>query len=161
MAKVMLSLHVLASVIFIGPITVAASLFPRYARQGLAEGADSGAVGVSRLLHRISRGYAVFGLSVPLFGIATAVGLGVLGQTWLVVAIVLTAAAGVLLAVAILPTQQLLLERLIGEPTDGCPDGPETPTALSRLRMLTGVFALAWAVVVVLMVFRPGSTTGV
>jgi hypothetical protein len=31
----------------------------------------------------------------------------------------------------------------------------------SRLAMSTGVFALIWAVVVVLMIVRPGSTTGV
>lgn len=32
MAKVLLSLRVLAGIVFIGPVTVAVSLFPRYAR---------------------------------------------------------------------------------------------------------------------------------
>jgi hypothetical protein len=53
MTAVLLAVHVLAAIVFIGPVTVAASLFPRYARQG--------EVGVARVLHRISRVYAVLG----------------------------------------------------------------------------------------------------
>ncbi|MET7778683.1 hypothetical protein ABZU94_02495 [Streptomyces mirabilis] len=43
----------------------------------------------------------------------------------------------------------------------------QTPTAaealiarLPRLSMITGLFALTWLIVVVLMIVRPGSTTG-
>ncbi|MFB6505073.1 hypothetical protein [Streptomyces sp. NPDC056410] len=36
-----------------------------------------------------------------------------------------------------------------------------TRSAAARLAMVTGVFNLLWAVVVVLMIVRPGSTTGV
>jgi hypothetical protein len=39
--------------------------------------------------------------------------------------------------------------------------GDAAPAVPSRLGMATGVFALIWAVVVVLMIVRPGSTTGV
>ncbi len=31
---------------------------------------------------------------------------------------------------------------------------------MTRLHMVTGIFNLIWAVVVVLMIVRPGSTTG-
>lgn len=56
MSKLLLSAHVLAAIIFIGPVTVAVSLFPRYARQALGEAASSAASEpVARLLHRISR----------------------------------------------------------------------------------------------------------
>lgn len=48
-------------------------------------------------LHRISAGYGVASVAVPVFGVATAARLGVLGQTWLVVAMALTLAAAVLL----------------------------------------------------------------
>ena len=60
MTAVLLAVHVLAAIVFIGPVTVAASLFPRYARQG--------EVGVARVLHRIGRVYAVLGVAVPVFG---------------------------------------------------------------------------------------------
>ena len=144
MTAVLLAVHVLAAIVFIGPVTVAASLFPRYARQG--------EVGVARMLHRISRVYAVLGLAVPVFGIATAAQMGVLGDAWLLVSLALTLVAALLLAVEVLPGQTRVLAALTGD---------AAPVVPSRLAMSTGVFALIWAVVVVLMIVRPGSTTGV
>ncbi|WP_433325880.1 hypothetical protein [Spirillospora sp. CA-294931] len=136
MAKVFLSLHVLAAILMIGPIAVAASLFPRYARS-----ADGGAA----VLHRICRGYAFAGLVVPVFGLATGSALGVLGDPWLIASVILTALAAGVLGAVILPGQARLLE---------------TGDGAARLAMMTGVFNLLWAVVVVLMIVRPGSTTG-
>ena len=144
MTAVLLAVHVLAAIVFIGPVTVAASLFPRYARQG--------EVGVARALHRISRAYAVLGVAVPVFGIATAAQRGVLGDAWLLVSLALTLVAALLLAVEVLPGQTRALAALTGDAAAVVP---------SRLAMSTGVFALIWAVVVVLMIVRPGSTTGV
>jgi hypothetical protein len=144
MTAVLLAVHVLAAIVFIGPVTVAASLFPRYARQG--------EVGVARALHRISRAYAVLGVAVPVFGIATAAQMGVLGDAWLLVSLALTLVAALLLAVEVLPGQTRALAALTGDAAAVVP---------SRLAMSTGVFALIWAVVVVLMIVRPGSTTGV
>ncbi|GAA3668202.1 hypothetical protein GCM10022267_63430 [Lentzea roselyniae] len=68
MSKLFLSLHVLAAIIAIGPVTVAASMFPK------AVTGD----GNPELLHRICRVYALIGISVPVFGFATA---GVMGVT--------------------------------------------------------------------------------
>lgn len=148
----LLAVHVLGSIIFIGPVTVATSLFPRYARAALA-GEDDRARGVVELLHRISRGYAVLGVSVPVFGIAIGAALGVLLQPWVVVSMVLTAAAAALLTLVLLPGQASVVAAL---------DNGATPAPpLSRLGMAAGVFALTWAIVVVLMIARPGSTTGV
>ncbi|MEU4269257.1 hypothetical protein [Streptomyces sp. NPDC026092] len=147
MTKLLLSVHVLAAILVVGPITVAASLFPRYARQ------DSP---VAALLHRICRGYAVAGVAVPVFGLATALQLGVLTDAWLLTSLALTAIAAAVLALAILPGQRLLLN---GGEGDGDTTGASRSTA-SRLAMLTGVFNILWAVVVVLMIVRPGSTTG-
>ena len=151
MGKVLLSLHVLAAIVFIGPVTVAVSLFPRYARAP-----SDGATEVVRLLHRISRVYAVLGLSVPVLGIALAARLGVLGDAWVVASLVLTIAAALLLALVILPAQ----DRLLASPAEPGAVATRLATA-SRLSMASGVFSLLWAVVVVLMVVRPGSTTGV
>ncbi|MEY6563594.1 hypothetical protein AB8B12_01220, partial [Streptomyces sp. PGLac3x] len=83
MAKLFLSLHVLAAILTIGPITVAASMFPRLARTAPTPETPT-------LLHRICRSYAYVGAAVPILGIATGAALGVLSDAWLVVSIVLT-----------------------------------------------------------------------
>lgn len=155
MKILLLSVHVLTSIIFIGPVTVATSLFPRYAKAAL-NGGDR-ARGVLDLLHRISRGYSVLGLTVPVFGIATGAALGVLTQAWLIVSMALTAVAAGLLALVLLPGQDAVMRALDGEAADV----PAVAPVLGRLRMTAGIFALTWAVVVVLMIARPGSTTGV
>lgn len=156
MTKVLLSVHVLVAILAIGPIAVAASMFPRYARQ-LSEGEDEAgrAAGVAAVLHRICRGYALFGIAVPVFGFATAAGLGVLTDVWLVISIALTAVAAAVLAMAILPGQQRVMAS-----ADGSAAADAPPPPASRLAMLTGVFNLLWTVVVILMIVRPGSTTG-
>ncbi|XRQ15665.1 hypothetical protein ACN3XK_33725 [Actinomadura welshii] len=147
MAKFLLSVHVIAAIVAIGPITVAASMFPRYVKEG--GGLDGADAGTAALLHRICRGYALVGLAVPAFGFATAVRLGALTDAWLIASIVLTAIAAGILAAAILPAQQRLLK------------APGAGRAVSRLTALTGAFNLLWAIVVVLMIVRPGSTTSV
>ncbi|MGA5009210.1 hypothetical protein ACPCDX_29990 [Streptomyces koyangensis] len=150
MAKLFLSLHVLAAILAIGPITVAASMFPRLARTAPTPETPA-------LLHKICRSYAYVGAAVPVLGIATGAALGVLSDAWLVVSIVLTGvAAGVLVAV-ILPGQGELLEAGEGTVTVA---GEQRRAATRRLAMTTGVFNLLWTVVVVLMIVRPGSTTG-
>ena len=169
MGELLLSLHVLAAIVFVGPVTVAVSMFPRYARLALADATggpdgDPRAEPVVRLLHRISRVYAVLGLSVPVLGIALASRLGVLGDAWLLVSIALTLAAAALLATAVLPAQQRAVDLLDGVSVGPGPAGDAAvrwTAGAGRLGMTSGVFALLWAVVVVLMVVRPGSTTGI
>lgn len=146
MTKFLLAVHVLAAIVAVGPVTVAASMFPPAARRALAAPDDPGATGTLSLLHRICRMYAVVGVVVPAFGFATASEMGVLGSAWLVTSIALTAVAGVVLAALVLPAQSALVE------------GRGTNPA--RLAMFTGVFNLLWATVTVLMIVRPGSTTG-
>ncbi|MEV5968200.1 DUF2269 family protein [Kribbella sp. NPDC051952] len=155
MNKFLLSVHVLAAIIFIGPVTVAASMFPPLARRTLA--ADSPDPAALNLLHQITRVYAIGGLIVPVFGIAVGAGLGVLGDYWLIISMVLTALAAGVLAFAVLPAQARVLAA-----ADATPDVRAGLLPQAKvLSMTTGIFALLWAVVVVLMVVRPGSTTGV
>ncbi|WP_344629061.1 hypothetical protein [Streptomyces glaucosporus] len=157
MTKLLLSVHVLAAILVVGPIAVAASLFPRHARQAASGDGGPGErdAAVAAALHRICRGYAVVGVAVPVFGIATGARLGVLTDAWLLVSLVLTALAAAVLVLAIVPGQRRMLD------PDGGPSGPEeTRSAAARLAMLTGVFNILWAVVTVLMIVRPGSTTG-
>jgi hypothetical protein len=135
-SAILLSAHVIVAILAVGPIAVAASMFPRYAR-------ESGPV--ANVLYRICQTYAVVGVAVPLLGIATAVSMGVLTQAWVLVSIALTAVAALVLVASILPDQRAALNGNI----------------VTRLAMTTGVFNLLWVVVTVLMIVRPGSTTGV
>lgn len=80
--------------------------------------------------------------------------LGVLPSGWLITSILLTAAAAATLALLILPAQD---RALAAAQTPGCSPGPGSAY---RLAMHTGVFNLLWATVTVLMIIRPGSTTG-
>jgi hypothetical protein len=132
-----------------------------------------------RLLHRICRIYAVVAAAVPVFGFATASNMGVLGDTWLIVSIVLTGIAAVVLGALVLPRQEALLAGFeeAGATEADSPEAGAAPTAAAgaggavtgvtvteratvRLAMVTGIFNLLWATVTVLMIVRPGSTTG-
>jgi hypothetical protein len=135
MSAILLSAHVILAILAIGPITVAASVFPRYAD----------APAVATVLHRICVTYAAVGIAVPLFGIATAASMGVLTDAWVLVSIALTVAAAVVLVASILPAQRNAL----------------AGAGLGRLAMTTGIFNLLWVTVTVLMIVRPGSSTGV
>lgn len=152
MTAFLLSVHVLAAILAIGPVAIASSMFPRAARLALAAADDPRRGAVVRILHRITRVYAVIGVLVPVFGLATAASLGVLGDAWLIASMVLTAAAAAMLVALVLPGQRRVLARLDGESI--------ASLSVSRLGMQAGVFNLLWAIVVVLMVYRPGSTTG-
>jgi hypothetical protein len=152
--KLLLSLHVLAAVLAIGPVTVAASMFPKALRRAHSDPGDREALATLRMLHRICRVYAAIGIAVPVFGFATTSSLGVLGSGWLITSILQTAAAAATLALLILPAQD---SALAAAQVPG--SSPGTHSA-GRLAMLTGVFNLLWATVTVLMSIRPGSTTG-
>ncbi|MEU3185772.1 hypothetical protein ABZ707_16440 [Streptomyces sp. NPDC006923] len=154
MTKFLLAVHVLAAVVAIGPVTVAASMFPAAVRGAGAAADAAGARTSVGTLHRICRVYAVVGVAVPVFGLATAKEMGVLGDTWLIVSMVLTAVAAVILAALILPRQGALLQA-VGAAAEPVPAG-----ATARLAMYTGLFNILWATVTVLMIVRPGSTTG-
>ncbi|MFM9700800.1 protease [Streptomyces europaeiscabiei] len=193
MTKFLLSLHVLAAIIAVGPITVAASMFPPSARKALAEPGSERAVSAVRLLHRICRVYGGVGIAVPVLGFATAMSMGVLKDAWLIVSMLLTALAAMVLLALVLPRQEEILEGIgAGDgirtvdgtgTADGSGTAGETETAgetgtvretgtadgtrtavgvkaTAQLAMFTGVFNLLWATVTILMIVRPGSTTG-
>lgn len=179
MSAFLLTVHVLAAILAIGPIAVVASMFPRSARQALEAPFDARKVATVQLLHRVTKVYAVVGVLVPVFGIATGASIGVLGDLWLIISIIITAVAAVLLIFLILPKQQHIVDSLSDDEQDLSTDDGQGPGSLSmsgvgnspglaadlsstrQLAMFTGVFNLLWAVVVVLMIYRPGSTTGV
>ncbi len=159
MTKFLLAVHVLAAIITIGPVTVAASMFPPSARRALAAPDDVAALATVRTLHRICRVYAVIAVAVPVFGLATANSLHVLASPWLVTSIALTVAAAAVLAALVLPRQSSTIAALDG--TGGARRATDIGRTARQLGMCTGVFNLLWAAVTVLMIVRPGSTTGV
>jgi hypothetical protein len=152
--------HVLAVIIAIGPVTVAASMFPAAARRALSGPGDGQAPAVVRTLHRICRVYAAVGVVVPVFGLATASSLRVLGERWLIVSIVLTAIAAAVLALLVLPRQGAIVADLDPAATVP-PKNGQLQRVTRQLAMYTGMFNVLWVTVTVLMIFRPGSTTGV
>ena len=168
MTKFFLTLHVLAAIIAVGPVTVAASMFPATLRRAQADPQDAAAIASLRLLQRICSVYAFVGVAVPVTGFATASSLHVLGSAWLIASIILTMAAAVVLIVLVLPRQEAALDAVTGEGGDGAGsqlvDGRGAVAvgerASTQLAMYTGVFNLLWAAVTVLMIIRPGSTTG-
>jgi hypothetical protein len=147
----LLSVHVLAGIVFVGGSAVAASLFPRYAPLAVTVGAPAAEEpgernpAVAVLLHRITRVYGLLGIIVPVVGIALGMVQGRMAEIWINIAMLLTAAAGVLLALVIYPRQRAAL----AEPDDGA--------RLRSLTMYAGIYNLRWAVVVVLMIVRPGA----
>ncbi|MCP2263219.1 hypothetical protein ACFQHV_21495 [Promicromonospora thailandica] len=151
MTALFLSLHVLAAILTVGPVAITASMFPPVARRALAAPDDASAAASVRLLHRVTRVYAAIGVAVPVLGYITGATLGVLSDAWLIASMVLTAAAAAVLIVLVLPGQRRVVEAL---------EAPGNRPATARLSMHAGIFNLLWAVVVVLMVYRPGSTTG-
>ncbi|MEU1071279.1 MULTISPECIES: DUF2269 family protein [unclassified Streptomyces] len=162
MTKFLLTVHILAAILAVGPVAVAASMFPPTARRALAAPGDAQALASVRLLYRICRVYAVVGVAVPVFGFATASDMHILGDTWLIVSIVLTTlAAGALIAL-VLPRQDAILTGLDTAAAEArtAPASTAEERRTVQLAMYTGVFNLLWAAVTVLMVLRPGSTTG-
>ncbi|WP_405955248.1 protease [Streptomyces phaeochromogenes] len=188
MTKFFLVLHVLAAIVAVGPVTVAASMFPPGARRALADPGDQRAAETLRLLHRICRVYAGLGIAVPVLGLATAMSMGVLGDAWLIASMALTGIAAAVLLALVLPRQEELLDAVesaagadatteVATGTEvaattgaGAPIGATdtttstgvaaNPRATVRLAMFTGIFNLLWATVTILMIVRPGSTTG-
>lgn len=171
MTRLALTLHLIAVVLTVGPVTVAASLFPATLRSGSRRtglvGAPAAAPGdggddapaappgpVPALLHRICRVYGVLGLAVPFFGVVTAARLGVLSEAWVLTSMGLTLAAGLLLALVIVPAQRTALDGT------GVATARTRDATARRLAGVTGAFSLLWVAVLTLMVFRPGSTLG-
>ncbi|TDW93305.1 hypothetical protein EV137_0580 [Kribbella pratensis] len=154
MTKFFLTVHVLAAILCVGPVTVAASMFPPIARRML--GAETPDAGGLQVLHRITRVYAWAGLAVPVFGFAVAGGMQVMDEAWLIVSIVLTLAAALVLAFLVVPAQSAVLA-VADQPAE-VRSGLLSKAKL--LSMTSGIFGLLWLIVLVLMVVKPGHTKG-
>ncbi|WP_063058745.1 hypothetical protein [Nocardia sienata] len=147
MHNLLLSVHVLAAIVFIGGSAVATSLFPRYAPvSGTVGAASERHHAVVAVLHRVTGTYAWFGLTVPGIGLVLATLQGRVGEVWITAAIVLTACAAAVIITTIHPMQR----QALAAPDDG--------RRLRALSMLAGIYNLLWLIVVVLMIVRPGTS---
>ncbi|MFI1237678.1 hypothetical protein [Nocardia salmonicida] len=147
MEHILLSVHVLAGIVFVGGSAVATSLFPRYAPVAGPDPESVRSRSVAVAMHRITGNYAKLAIIVPVIGIVLATIQGRMNEIWITTAMVTTAVAGGLLAVQIVPMQREALD----QPDDG--------KRLRVLSMLAGIYNLLWTAVVVLMIVRPGSAS--
>lgn len=138
--NVLLILHVATAIMFIGPVTVATSVFPRFSTRETLP--------VAREFYRISRGYGFGSLAVIALGLILAQRTDYLGQGWVNASLAIFILAYGLLLGFIVPRQRRLLAAL-----DAGTD--VTPADLAPLRATSGVFGLAWVVILYLMVAKP------
>ncbi|RBQ22212.1 hypothetical protein DP939_04310 [Spongiactinospora rosea] len=150
MEALLLVVHIIGGIVFVGGSAIATSLFPRYVPLAATVPAgtdppEERSRAVAAALHRITRGYGIAGLIVPVAGLVLAVMQGRTMQLWVILAMILTAVAGGLVAMQIYPRQR-----------DALAD-PGDRAGLRTLSMLSGVYNLLWTAIVVLMVVQPGS----
>jgi hypothetical protein len=163
MDRLLLFLHIGFAIFTLGPLTAATMASPRYIRAGNTV--------VVRHLHRTTQIYGFATLGVFLFGLL--LGRGRLAEIWLVVSITLFVVALVLLllverdqrkAVHLLQLAEAEAEPA-PEPAEGeeakpkeeAPEPARTETAQvqrGRIAAVSGVVALLWLVILVLMVWN-------
>jgi hypothetical protein len=143
---IVLALHLLTVAFVVGPAAFAASASGRLAKQGrvdaLRDAGDS------------TRKYTIATLATVLLGMGL-VGLGDVGdqwsygQPWISASFVLAILAIGLVLVLVVPAQQAAADALAEERDAG--------SALKRLSIGAGLASLCWAIVIVLMVLKPGA----
>lgn len=152
----MIVLHVLAAVLFIGPVTIATSTFPAQAVK--ARAGDAKAAGAAAVLHRITSVYGLLSALVPIIGV------GIMftdGSYWREgkyhIAITLAVIAWAILLFLIQPRQRKMMGSLglldagdFDPETDQLDDAKWDKTK-SQLSMFSGIFALLWVIMLVLM----------
>lgn len=142
---VVLVLHLLTVAFVVGPLALAPPLAARAARAGRAD--------ALRDHRRTTRGYAFASVVTVVLGSAM-VGLGGIGdqwsfgQAWVSASFALWLAAVALLLAVVVPAQDRALEALAG--------GGDAGAHAGRISAAGGAAALALAVVIALMVLKPG-----
>jgi uncharacterized membrane protein len=142
---VVLVLHLLAAVFVVGPLAVAAVTSPRLARAGRLDALQAA--------QRTTRLYALASIVVVLLGTAM-VGLGdtgeawSMGQLWVSASYALWILAVVLTIGVVVPAQRAAIEALEA--------GDSAAGTAGRMAVGGGLAMLAWVVIVVLMVTKPG-----
>ncbi|GAA1475454.1 DUF2269 domain-containing protein [Corynebacterium felinum] len=153
MGSIIVLLHILAAVLFLGPITVAVSTFQVQALK--AKDGDEKAMGAMQVLHKTTQTYGMLSLLVPLLGFAVMF----TGDFWsdgrFHASIALSIIAWGLLLFVISPKQKQMMGALKLLPADEQAEGEFTVAdwakAKSQLSMFGGIFSLLWVIVAILM----------
>ena len=149
MEYVLLVIHIATAIIFIGGVTVSASVFPRYATaDAAAPFADIGGHPSALAMHRITKGYGRLAIITPVVGVVLALLLGRLAEPWIVISLFLVVLGGFVLVAKVIPAQR---EMLRVPPTD--------PDARKRAMLHPGLLNLIWLTVLVLMITKPGGAS--
>jgi len=146
MTYVLLVIHVATAIVFIGGVTVSASVFPRYATaEAAAPYQDGGGHPGALAMHRITKGYGRLAIITPAVGLVLAVMLGRLDDVYILISIALVIVGGWVVVAKIIPTQ----ERMIQDP-------PTDPDARKKAMFYPGFLNVIWLTVLVLMITKPG-----
>ncbi|GGG77723.1 DUF2269 domain-containing protein [Corynebacterium pelargi] len=153
MSSLLVILHVLAAVLFLGPVTVAVSMFGP--RALAASRGDEHAKGSVKTLHRITSVYGILSLFVPMIGIA----LMFTGDYWsegrFHASILLSLIAWAVLFFLILPRQTNMAGALGALPADEQAEKTYSVNnwqkAKSQVAMYGGIFSALWVIVFILM----------
>ncbi|WP_151530002.1 MULTISPECIES: DUF2269 domain-containing protein [Corynebacterium] len=154
MSTVMLALHVLSAVLFLGPVTVAVSTF--HVQAAHAHNGNDKAKGSAALLYRISNTYGLLSLLVPLlgFGVMFSNLDAWIKEGLLHTSILLSVIAWAVLYFLILPRQKAMAAELGILDADDMPENAtvqDWDKAKSQLSMFGGIFSLLWIIIFALM----------
>ncbi len=150
----MIMLHVIAAILFLGPVTVATSSFQVRALE--AHNGNTQAAGSAKTLFKITQTYGMLSLLVPLLGLAimfldTSYFTNGLFHASIALAVI---AWGILLFL-IMPRQKKLMGALglleADEQAAKTYEIADWNKAKSQLSMFGGIWALLWVIIAVLM----------
>ncbi|AGT05151.1 putative membrane protein [Corynebacterium glutamicum MB001] len=155
MTTIMIAIHAIAAILFLGPATVANSQF--HVRAYDAHNGNTQAAGSAKTLFKISQSYGMLSLLVPLLGIA------IMLLDWSFyksegqfhAAIALSVITWALLLFVIFPRQKKMMGALdLLEDDEQAAKTYEIENwdkAKSQLSMFGGIWALLWVIIAVLM----------
>ncbi|WP_096455378.1 DUF2269 domain-containing protein [Corynebacterium suranareeae] len=155
MTTIMIAIHAIAAILFLGPATVANSQF--HVRAYDAHNGNTQAAGSAKTLFKISQSYGMLSLLVPLLGIA------IMLLDWSFyksegqfhAAIALSVITWALLLFVIFPRQKKMMGALgLLEDDEQAAKTYEVANwdkAKSQLSMFGGIWALLWVIIAILM----------
>ena len=144
--NILVIVHIIAAILFLGPVAVASSLYPAFALQ--ATGGDQSSLGSARILHRITNTYALLSLLVPLAGLGMFIFDSAYMKQGKFHAAILIAWA--VLFFLVLPRQKALLA-LATDPAAHAAEPDKAPALKKQLAMFSGIFNALWIIAAVLM----------
>ncbi|MDO4908234.1 MAG: DUF2269 domain-containing protein [Corynebacterium sp.] len=148
-------LHVIAAILFLGPVTVAVSAFGP-AILGASQG-DELSRGRALSMYKITRTYGLLSLIIPILGLAAMFTDGGYWSEWRFhVSILLSVIAWALLFFVIAPKQNRAIQALdIHEPGEESPAERPQISDWNKVKgqsaMFGGIFSLLWVIVAIFM----------